>query len=185
MSQSKPNKFPSNSTSSEASRLAAITALVPGLSAIGLPACLIAPDYRFAFANQAYMTLTGQPDRTLTGLPVTDALSASEYEVVYPYLVAALERGETSTFNRQSVDSDGHSHWLEVNYYPQRMADAEGSILCVLAVVSNAERLKAQEAKTLARERLLRQLTDSAGLPIVYLDTDLAVQFANKPFLIG
>ena len=182
MSQSKSTKFQPNSKADEATRLAAIAALTPGLAAMGLPACLITPDHRFAFANQAYMTLTGQPHRTLTGFAVTDALSASEYEVVHPYLVAALERGEASTFNRQWVDPDGYSHWVEVNYFPQRLADEEGSILGVLAVVSNAERLMALEAKTLARERLLRQLTDSAGLSIVYMDTNLVVQFANKPF---
>lgn len=158
----------------------AIAALTPGLAALGMPACFITPDQRFAYANDAYTALTGQPTRSLKGLHIADAMNAAEYEVIRPHLVAVLEQGVPAKFNQQLTSPSAGSHWVEVNYFPQHLPD--GPLLGVLAVVSNAERVMALEAETIDRNRLLKQLTDSAGLPILYLDTKLVVRFANKPF---
>ena len=182
MLQSTPPDHPlqCSVSANNALRSAAIAALIPGLTALGMPACFITPDRRYAFANQAYMTLSGQPTRSLTGLNMADAMSAAEYEVIRTHLVAALELGKTAKFNQQLTDPRSESRWVEVNYFPQRLPD--GSLFGVLAVISNAERVMALEAETVDRNRLLKQLTDSAGLPIVYLNTELVVRFANKPF---
>lgn len=158
----------------------AIAALTPGLLAISLPACFVAADQRYAFANHAYLRLIDRTRDAVVGKKVSDVLSAGEYANVRPHLDAAFTSGRDTHFHRLIVDLWGNEKWVLVNYIPQRLAS--GEIYGLIAVVTNAERLKKLERETLERERLMRSITDRAGLPIVHLDASHKFLFANQPF---
>lgn len=158
----------------------AIATLTPGLSAISLPACFVGADQRYAFANHGYLRLIDRTRDAVVGKKVSDILSPAEYAQVRPHLEAAFTSGRDTHFHRLIVDVQGNEKWVLVNYIPQRLAS--GEIYGLIAVVTNAERLKKLERETLERERLMRSITDRAGLPIVHLDASLKFLFANQPF---
>jgi diguanylate cyclase (GGDEF)-like protein/PAS domain S-box-containing protein len=158
----------------------AIAALTPGLLAITLPACFVSADQKYAFANHAYLRLIDRPRDGVIGKNVSEVLSPGEYANVRPHLESAFKSGRDTHFHRLIIDVWGNEKWVLVNYIPQRLAS--GEIYGLIALVTNAERLKKLERETLERERLMRSLTDRAGLPIVHLDSSLTFLFANQPF---
>lgn len=161
--------------------LAAIEKLIPGIEANGLPSCLVGRDERYLFANKAYCAFLSKSPADVIGRAVRDVLQAEETALIMPYFDRALRGGEVVHFHRVSRDAQGQKRWVQVNYFPQRHGD--GSVYGFLAVVTNAERVKALEAETLERERLLRVLTNSAGLPILRVDADFTIRFGNQPLL--
>ncbi len=158
-----------------------MTKLIPGIEAIGFPACFVGLNEHYLFANRAYCAFISKAPDAVIGQPLRDVLLPSEYASVTPYLDSALRKGETVHFHRLSFDANGKKRWMLVNYFPQR--DNHGRIYGFMAVVTNAERVKALETETLERERLLRLLTNSAGIPILQIDADLVIRFGNQPFL--
>ena len=161
--------------------LAALNTLIPGIEANGFPSCFIGRDERYWFANKAYCAFLLKAPEQVIGCFVRDVLHREETALIAPYLDSALRKGEVVHFHRLSLDANGHNRWVQVNYFPQRHAD--GSVYGFLAIVTNAERVKALEAETLERERLLRVLTNSAGLPIMRVDADFTIRFGNQPLL--
>ena len=154
-----------------------------GLAALAYPACIIGADRRFLFANQAYVALFLQ-NRSLTGVPAREVLSDAVYNLVEPFLAAAL-MGTTNTFSQPSTDAHGVKHWLDVNCAPSRRRD--GAILGVTVTLRHVEdniaEASMQNYQTLARS-LLRALANSAGDLLVYVDCNFILRFANNPFLV-
>jgi diguanylate cyclase (GGDEF)-like protein/PAS domain S-box-containing protein len=166
---------------SDVQDLAALNKLIPGIEANGFPSCFVGRDERYLFANKAYCAFLEKSPEAVIGRAIRDVLQPEESELIAPYFDRALRKGEIVHFHRLSLDANGHKRWVLVNYFPQRHAN--GSIYGFLAVVTNAERVKALETETLERERLLRVLTNSAGLPILRIDTDFTIRFGNQPLL--
>ena len=161
--------------------LAALNKLIPGIEANGFPSCFVGRDERYLFANKAYCAFLAKSPEAVIGRAIRDVLQPEESALIAPYFDRALRKGEIVHFHRLSLDATGHKRWVLVNYFPQRHAD--GSIYGFLAIVTNAERVKALEAETLESERLLRALTNSAGLPIMRIDSDFTIRFGNQPLL--
>ncbi len=161
--------------------LAVLNSLIPGIEANGFPSCFVSADERYLFANRAYCAFLSKPPEAIIGHPVCEVLDPQEFAVIAPYFDQALRKGESVHFHRLSHGANARQRWVLVNYFPQRHQD--GSIYGFLAVITNAERVKALESETLERERLMRVLTNSAGLPILQVDADLIVRFANQPFI--
>ncbi len=161
--------------------LAALNKLIPGIDAINFPACFIDLNERYLYANGGYARLTNRTVETIVGALVSEILLAPEYESVAPHLNSALRNNEPAHFHRMSFDKNGRNRWMLVNYFPQRHEN--GVLYGLLAVITDAERVKVLESETIERERLLRSLTNSAGLPILQVDCDLVVRFANQPLL--
>ena len=161
--------------------MAALNKLIPGIDAINFPACFIDLNERYLYANQGYAGLTNRPAEAIVGSLVSEILSVSEYELVVPYLDTALRKIEPAHFYRMTCDKNGRERWMLVNYFPQR--NENGVLYGLLAVITDAERVKVLENETIERERLLRSLTNSAGLPVLQVDSDFVIRFANQPLL--
>lgn len=161
--------------------MAALNKLIPGIDAINFPACFIDLNERYLYANQGYAGLTNRPAEAIVGSLISEILSASEYELVVPYLDTALRKIEPAHFYRMTFDKNGRKRWMLVNYFPQR--NENGVLYGLLAVITDADRVKVLENETIERERLLRSLTNSAGLPVLRVDSDFVIRFANQPLL--
>ncbi len=161
--------------------IAALNKLIPGIDAINFPACFIDLNERYLYANRSYARLTNRPVETIVGSLVSEILSPPEYESVAPYLDSALRKNEPAHFHRMSVDKNGRKRWMLVNYFPQRHEN--GVLYGLLAVITDAERVKILESETVERERLLRSLTNSAGLPVLQVDSEFVIRFANQPLV--
>jgi diguanylate cyclase (GGDEF)-like protein/PAS domain S-box-containing protein len=157
-----------------------VRSLVPGLNALGLPACVILPDETIIFANRAYCDLSGLPEGRVVGQKVAAVVTEENYEIVRPHLLHAFRTGDRVQFHRKWITPQGVWHWVMVNYFPQQKA--EGVVEAIVATITDAQQMKDLESRSNEHERLLRKLTDSAGLPIMYLDVNLTLLFANQPF---
>jgi diguanylate cyclase (GGDEF)-like protein/PAS domain S-box-containing protein len=165
----------------EADDVATLNKLIPGIEANGFPCCFVGHDERYWFANKAYCMFVAKPADAIIGHAIQDVLHDEESATIAPYFDRSLRKGEIVHFHRLSVEANGHKRWVLVNYFPQSRAD--GSIYGLLAVVTSAERVKALETETLERERLLRVLTNNAGIPILQIDLDHVIRFGNQPLL--
>jgi diguanylate cyclase (GGDEF)-like protein/PAS domain S-box-containing protein len=58
-----------------------------------------------------------------------------------------------------------------------------GEVLGFMAVATELDPVGVDETERLERERLLRQLSNSAGSPILYIDREYIIRFANQPTL--
>jgi len=154
--------------------------LAAGMAVLGMPACLISPDEIIVRVNSAYCRISGKTPEQAEGRRIADVIGRDAYETVHPHLLHSLRTGEPSQFHRSWRDPAGQSHWLLVNYYPER--NASGNVVGLMAVLTDSKLLEKLASDTVERERVLRKLTDSAGLPVMYLDDQLVLRLANQPF---
>ena len=92
---------------------------------------------------------------------------------------AAIE-GERTGFERQLVTAGRPPIWIRVDYYPDRAAS--GRVRGLLVTYSDVDHLKRLELEAGQREHRLRLVTDSVGVPILYVDRGLKIRCAHRHF---
>ena len=107
------------------------------------------------------------------------ARAARSGPLYHAYADAALE-GERTGFERQLVTAGRPTIWIRVDYYPDRAST--GRVRGFLVTYSDVDHLKRLELEAGQREHRLRLVTDSVGVPILYVDRQLKIRFANQPF---
>lgn len=172
-----PPKTPRPATTSE-NHHRLMAALEPGLAALTLPACIIGPDMRFSFANQAYVALS-QQNRSLTSVRVREVLGDEVYNIVEPFLAAAFT-GVTNTFRQPLTDARGAKRWLNVDCSPYSSPD--GAILGVIVTLRRVEDNLPQERVQADQTLELRARPETAEILLVYIDCDFILRFANDSF---
>ncbi len=153
--------------------------LAAGVAVLGMPACLISTDETIVMINDAYCATTGKARSQVEGKKLREVVTTDAYEIARPNLIRALQSGEAVQFHRPWTDPHGGSHWILVSYYPER--DQAGKVIGLLAVMTDSRLLEEMTQDTIERGRVLRKLTDSAGLPIMYFDAKLTMRLANQP----
>jgi diguanylate cyclase (GGDEF)-like protein/PAS domain S-box-containing protein len=156
-----------------------IRALLPGLQALGTPACLISTGQCILAVNQAYLDLTGREANDVIGKRLEAIVSEPEFEAAKPHLLHALAKGSPARFSRLWKNRDGEQRWINVSYFPVHGVD--GKLQVILAEVVPAIDATELDNAFIERERMLRHLADDTGRPIIYLDRDLLLRFMNKP----
>ena len=106
-------------------------------------------------------------------------LGRDVWQLYHAYLEAALE-GERTGFERQLVTPGRPPIWIRVDYYPDR--GATGRVRGLLVTYSDVDHLKRLELEAGQREHRLRLVTDSVGVPILYVDRQSRIRFANRPY---
>ncbi|MEQ1517867.1 MAG: PAS domain-containing protein, partial [Usitatibacteraceae bacterium] len=152
----------------------------PGILALATPACLIAPDELVIAVNRAYLKLAARNASEVVGKYIRDIVSAPGYEVAKPYLDYVIAHREPTNFNRLWKDPAGQQQWISVDYSPVGAAD--GSLLVVVAQVTQTLNVQLLDEAFIEQERMLRHLTDDTARPILYVDRELVLRFMNKPF---
>ena len=149
------------------------------LNALGLPVAYVDRSYRYRFANRAFLEwLSRRPDEVL-GREMVEVLGRDVWTLYHAYAEAAIE-GERTGFERQLLTPGRPPIWIRVDYYPDR--SATGRVRGLLVTYGDVDHLKRLELEAGQREHRLRLVTDSVGVPILYVDRALKIRFANRPF---
>ena len=154
------------------------------MNALGVPIAYVDRNQRYRFVNKAFTDWLAKREVDILGREVIEVLGRDVYQLYRAYIDAALS-GERTTYERQLVTAGRPALWIRVDYYPDR--SSQGHVRGFLVTYSDVDHLKRLELEAGQREHRLRLVTDSVGLPILYVDRQLKIRFANKPFgsLIG
>lgn len=156
-------------------------AVVPSIAALDTPASVIRNDQVFLYVNDAYCRKTGRTREDVVGRPLKAVIESDAYDIVKPHFERAVQNRATARFARPWTGTDGRTIWVEFLYFPH--FDPEGNVLGFMAIATELNDVAADQSITLERERLLRQLSDSAESPILYVDRDYVIRFVNRPTL--
>ena len=149
------------------------------LNALGLPVAYIDRTFRYRFANRAFLDWLGKRPDDVLGREMADVLGRDVWQLYRAYVEAALA-GERTGFERQLVTAGRPAIWIRVDYFPDRSAN--GRVRGVLVAYADVDHLKRLELEAGQREHRLRLVTDSVGMPILYVDRGSRIRFANRPF---
>ncbi|MEO5335676.1 MAG: ATP-binding protein [Magnetospirillum sp. WYHS-4] len=98
---------------------------------------------RIRFCNQPYCDWFVRPRDQVMGGRVKDVVGAGRYELLRPYIRAAL-RGEEQRFEQQSAHPTEERRYLRYHYVPHRCED--GSVLGYFAIMTDIDDLKQAES---------------------------------------
>lgn len=149
------------------------------LNALGVPVAYVDRNQRYRFANKAFLEWLDRREDEVIGREVVAVAGPNLYELYRAYIEAALA-GERTGFERQLVTSGRPPLWIRVDYFPDR--SVQGQVRGFLVTYVDIDQVKRLELEAGRREHRLRLVTDSVGSPILYLDRQLKIRFANKPF---
>jgi len=155
--------------------------IVPGIAKLASAACVIAADETFLYVNAAYCAKTGKQASDVIGKRLVEVNDADSYDIVQPTIARAIASKRAVSFGREWHATDGTKIWVDFQYLPH--LDDAGLVLGFSAFAIEKHYLSQENSDTIERERLLRQLSNSAGSPILYLDQAFIVRFANQPLL--
>ena len=157
---------------------ARVAALVPGLEALQLPACVLGRDLRYLYVNAAYEAHFARSAADFIGRSPDEAFSRAPTDERRGYLERALQ-GKAGILDRINLEGARAGQWVRAHYLPLRgEADAVAGVLVVLVDV---QQIKDAEATIAERERQLSLFIDSVGFPITYVDRGHVIRFANRP----
>jgi diguanylate cyclase (GGDEF)-like protein/PAS domain S-box-containing protein len=165
-------------TADRADLAARVHALAPGLELLSLPACVLDPQMRYCYVNAAYETSSGKTRKECLGRTPDVVFGRVPRDDRRAHLQRALA-GEASVFNRRSLEGPGAGRWVSAHYFP--LHDEGQAVIGVMVVLVDVQALKDAEATIADRERQLRLIIDSIGLPITYVDRHQVIRFANQP----
>jgi diguanylate cyclase (GGDEF)-like protein/PAS domain S-box-containing protein len=149
------------------------------LNALGLPIAYIDRQSRYRFANRSFLDWLAKRSDEVLGREVAEVLGRDVWQLYHAYVEAALA-GERTGFERQLVTPGRPPIWIRVDYYPDR--GATGRVRGLLVTYSDVDHLKRLELEAGQREHRLRLVTDSVGVPILYVDRQSRIRFANRPY---
>ena len=157
---------------------ARVAALAPGLDVLGLPACVLDRELRYRYVNDGYEPCGSPQAHDFMGRTPDEVFKRTPQDERRHHLQRALA-GETSIFNRRTIEGPRAGRWVRAHYFPLR-GDDDG-VIGVLVVLVDVQQLKDAEAALAERERQLSLIMDSVGFPITYVDRDHVIRFANRP----
>jgi diguanylate cyclase (GGDEF)-like protein/PAS domain S-box-containing protein len=155
--------------------------IVPSIAKLSSAACVIGADETFLYVNAAYYAKTARTPTDVVGKRLVEVNDADSYDIVQPKIARALATKRAMSFGREWRAADGSKIWVDFQYLPH--LDIHGEVLGFTAFAIEKHHLSQANSNTIERERLLRQLSNSAGSPILYVDRDFIVRFVNQPLL--
>src|SRR5215472_14367663 len=144
------------------------------------PVVYVDQDRSYSFVNDAFLRLVGLERDDVLGKTAEDVLGADVVEFQRPYIERAA-RGESVTYERESVDANGRKRWLRNRIVPDFRFD--GTIKGYYIVGHDITDLKEAQDALAARESQLRAIMDGVPAPVAYIDRDERCQYVNRTFL--
>src|SRR5262249_38580515 len=144
------------------------------------PVVYVDQDRSYSFVNDAFLRLVGLERDDVLGKTAEDVLGADVVEFQRPYIERAA-RGESVTYERESVDANGRKRWLRNRTVPDFRFD--GTIKGYYIVGHDITDLKEAQDALAARESQLRAIMDGVPAPVAYIDRDERCQYVNRTFL--
>ena len=165
-------------TADRADLEARVHELAPGLEVLSLPACMLDLQMRYRYVNAAYEAMAGKTRVECLGRTPDEVFGRVPRDDRRQHLQRALA-GETSAYNRRSLEGPGAGRWVRAHYFPLHGDASE--VIGALVVLVDVQALKDAEATLADRERQLSLIIDSIGFPITYVDRHQVIRFANLP----
>jgi diguanylate cyclase (GGDEF)-like protein/PAS domain S-box-containing protein len=144
------------------------------------PVVYVDLDRHYTFVNDAFVTLVGISRDEIIGKSVADVLGPEAFEFQQPFIDRAA-RGESVTYERETVDVNGRQRWLRNKIVPDMRFDA--TIKGYYIVGHDITDLKQTQDALASRESQLRAIMDGVPAPVAYIDRDERCQYVNRPFL--
>jgi diguanylate cyclase (GGDEF)-like protein/PAS domain S-box-containing protein len=144
------------------------------------PVVYVDLDRHYTFVNDAFVTLVGISRDEIIGKSVADVLGPEAFEFQQPFIDRAA-RGESVTYERETLDVNGRQRWLRNKIVPDMRFDA--TIKGYYIVGHDITDLKQTQDALASRESQLRAIMDGVPAPVAYIDRDERCQYVNRPFL--
>jgi diguanylate cyclase (GGDEF)-like protein/PAS domain S-box-containing protein len=144
------------------------------------PVVYVDEDRSYSFVNDAFLRLVGLERDDVLGKTAEEVLGPDVVEFQRPYIERAA-KGESVTYERESVDADGRQRWLRNRIVPDFRFD--GTIKGYYIVGHDITDLKQAQDALAARESQLRAIMDGVPAPVAYIDRDERCQYVNRTFL--
>jgi hypothetical protein len=141
----------------------------------------IGPDQRYRLVNAEYEKIWNQPREWFVGRTVAETLPADIYEIIAPYLAAALA-GST-------VDFEYYGHYIPTE--PRVLRDmraryspniVNGQQDGIVVVVEDISRYRSVERAMQTAQHQLRDIVDNVPVFIAYYGADWRYQFVNSAY---
>ncbi len=156
---------------------ARLAVLRPGLELVGLPVCVLDPQLRYRYLNQAYAVHSGRDASEFLGRTPDEVFAQRPSDARRAQLQRALD-GETVVFNRQTLEGPRAGLWMRAHYMPLR---DDGHVLGVLVVLVDVQQLKDAEGEVARQRKQMQLVVDNIGVPLSYIDREWRFRFANQP----
>src|SRR6476646_7355191 len=144
------------------------------------PVVYVDLDRHYTFVTDAFVTLVGISRDELIGKSVAEVLGPEAFEFQQPFIDRAA-RGESVTYERETLDVNGRQRWLRNKIVPDMRFDA--TIKGYYIVGHDITDLKQTQDALASRESQLRAIMDGVPAPVAYIDRDERCQYVNRPFL--
>src|SRR6266571_4675621 len=144
------------------------------------PVVYVDQDRSYSFVNDAFLRLVGLDRDDVLGKTAEDVLGPDVVEFQRPYIERAA-KGESVTYERESVEAGGRQRWLRNRIVPDFRFD--GTIKGYYIVGHDITDLKQAQDALAARESQLRAIMDGVPAPVAYIDHDERCHYVNRPFL--
>jgi PAS domain-containing protein len=112
----RPQNVGVNSTDNivRAGLAARVAALAPGLDVLGLPACVLDPELRYHYVNEAYLAHSGRKAEEFPGRTPDEIYQRTPRDDRRRHLHRALA-GETTIFNRRTLEGPRAGLWMRAH----------------------------------------------------------------------
>ncbi len=144
------------------------------------PVVYVDLDRHYTFVNDAFVSLVGIGRDDIIGKSVKDVLGPEAFAFQQPFIDRAA-RGESVTYERETVDVNARPRWLRNKIVPDMRVD--GTIKGYYIVGHDITDLKQAQEALASRESQLRAIMDGVPAPVAYIDRDERCQYVNRPFL--
>lgn len=101
--------------------------------------CYIDSNKRYRFVSQRFKEWYGISPETQLGITVEELMGTTDYQVIRPYIEAALA-GERISYKYTGVLPDGKERYLRINYVPD-VRDS-GQVLGLVVVIEDLTEFK-------------------------------------------
>ncbi len=149
------------------------------VDSIKLPIACWDRHQHVVYCNKPYAHWAEKSQDQLHGKTLTQIFGAT----AWTFARATFERafaGEAGAYERQVKQRDGSLRWHRIQVFPETVADRGVERVFTIAFdIENDIRLRQQLAASEAR---LRSVVETINQPIIRLDRDMTVTYANKAF---
>lgn len=146
---------------------------------VALPIGRWDPAARLIYCNTPYLQWAGRSREALLGRSLAELYGEAAWNAAQPAFEQAFLRGETSSYERLLTHPPHSPRWARMQVFPDV---EEGVVASVFTIATDIhEDVVAREALIAARVRLDR-FTENIPNPLIYLDRDGVIRFANKAY---
>jgi diguanylate cyclase (GGDEF)-like protein/PAS domain S-box-containing protein len=150
------------------------------VDAIELPIGRWDRQHRLTYCNEPYLGWSGRTREQLLGRTLAELYGDAAWAAVRAAFAEGLA-GRTVSYERQLEHLPGAPRWARIKVFPE--VGARGRIDAVYTIAFDIhDDVLEREALEAARRRLDR-FTDNIPNPLIYVDRDFVLRFANRAYV--